>query len=173
MAGRLEVNSPPGEEPSFLPSSFNTHKLNCNHQLVLTTTDSHLSPLRSNTVPKTAHPLITPPSALQNRQNADCSNSIVAAVNAATVLVSRSLQQSLATVSQALQQASIDASAALVSASAASASASNLVAAASLQMASLKSSASAAVANASMGLIAVQERASSVEVSGDVNAGSK
>ncbi|KAE9365846.1 hypothetical protein N431DRAFT_548920 [Stipitochalara longipes BDJ] len=113
---------------------------------------------------RTLNPIITPPPLLA-RQNADCSNSIAAAVESATVVVSRSFQQSLATVSQQLQQASIAASNAIQQASVASASASSFVAGASVQIASLSTSASVAVASASLSLVAVMESAMSVEAS--------
>jgi len=118
----------------------------------------------SKPIISTSLPLITSPPLLR-RQDADCSNSIVAAAESATVAVSRSFQQSLATASQALEQASIATSNAIQQASVASASASSFVAGASAQIASLSSSASVAVANASLSLVAVMESASSVEVS--------
>jgi hypothetical protein len=118
----------------------------------------------SKYITSTSLPLISSPPLLR-RQDADCSNSIVAAVESATVVVSRSFQQSLATASQALEQASIAASNAIQQASVASASAASSVAGASAKIASLSSSASVAVANASLSLVAVTESASSVEVS--------
>ncbi|KAN0090519.1 hypothetical protein V8E51_019098 [Hyaloscypha variabilis] len=118
----------------------------------------------SKPIISTSLPLIASPPLLR-RQDADCSNSIVAAAESATVAVSRSFQQSLATASQALEQASIAASNAIQQASVASASASSFVAGASAQIASLSSSASVAVANASLSLVAVMESASSVEAS--------
>jgi hypothetical protein len=170
MAGDLNLDRPPGEVPFLFPSTIDTvfstiNTPNANSQPIPTPN----LPSPSKTSIGASHCFTTSSPSLKIRQNADCSNSITAAVEAATVALSRSFQQELATASQALQQASISASAALqaVSASASNViaavvgSSSSAVAAASTQVMSLSSVASAA--NAS--LLLVQQRASSIEVS--------
>jgi len=140
MAGYLDVDTALGEGSSFLHRTLSIgsgvkpdDSININF-ISLPSGSLMSTPVRNFS------PLITPPPELRRRQTAqDCSNSIVAEVNAATVAASRILQQASATFEQALSQASINASAA---AQQASASASASVAIASAQAAATDSAAS-------------------------------
>ena len=170
MAGDLNIDRPPGEAPILLSSSFTIPSdIIHNPNSIYSPDSAAYVPLPTDITASTSpYPTTTSPS-LRRRQNADCSNSITAAVEAATVALSRSFQQNLATASQALAQASISASAAL---QAVSASASNVIAAVQGSSSSAVAAASSQVANlssvasiASASLLLVQKSASSVEVS--------
>jgi hypothetical protein len=167
MAGPLDIDLSRREDSSLIHFPFAIqsnfiHNPNANiHPLPIAST----SPPLTTPPTQNPNPSITPSPELQPRQTAnDCSNSIAAAVQAATVAASRSLQQADATAQQAIQQASISASAVIQQASASASNAiaavvgssSSAVSVASLAMASLQSSANAAVGSASASLVMVQ-----------------
>jgi hypothetical protein len=181
MAGHYHVDIPLEEDLSKV--SFLHLQLSLNSEPTLISNSNSNSNQRSalskstqliTTPAQNLESFTTPPPELRLRQNAgDCSNSIIVAVNSATVAASRSLQQANATAEQALSQASISASAAIqqvaatasMSIAAVLSSASNAAATAAIAMMSLKSSASAAVSSVSASLVMVQANASSIEVS--------
>jgi hypothetical protein len=180
MAGHYHVDIPLEEGLSKLPFLHPQLSLNSEPTLISNSnSNSNQRPALSKltqlitTPAQNLEPFTTPPPELHLRQNAgDCSNSIIAAVNSATVAASRSLQQANATAEQALSQASISASAAIqqvaatasMSIAAAMSSASSAAVEAALAMGNLQSSASAAVSSASASLVMVQVNASSIEV---------
>jgi hypothetical protein len=169
MAGPLHIDLSRGGDSSLIhfPFAIQSNSIHNPNANIYSPPITSTSPSLTTTSTQNPIPSIAPSPELQPRQTAtDCSHSIAAAVEAATVAASRSIQQANATAQQAIQQASISASAAIqqVSASASNAIAavvgrsSSAVSAASLVMASLQSSANVALGSASANLVMVQVR---------------